>query len=118
YRHPRKLLADPIGTIEEAAQRAGGDIVRLDLGVFRPYLFVKPEHVQHVLRDNAANYTREGMFWVTIRRLVGNGILGEGHDWAISRKLMGPLFSARQIEAQMDTMAGAISEACDDLAVR
>jgi cytochrome P450 len=111
-------MASPISMIEQVAQRSGGDIVRLNFGVFRPYLFLKPEHVQRVLRDNADNYVREGMLWQAIRRLVGNGILGEGTNWATSRKLMNPLFSAKHVEAQFDIMAAAIAEAVDDLAVR
>ncbi|HEX6872336.1 MAG TPA: cytochrome P450, partial [Micromonosporaceae bacterium] len=94
YRSARRLMSAPVATIEEFAQRAGGDILRLNFGVFRPYLFLRPEHVQRVLRDNAANYVREGMLWKTIRRLVGHGILGEGDGWASSRRIMNPLFSA------------------------
>ncbi|HEY7224044.1 MAG TPA: cytochrome P450 [Micromonosporaceae bacterium] len=118
YRTPRKLLSHPIAMVEDAARAANGDIVRLDFGVFRPYLFLKPEHVQRVLRDNAANYVREGMLWQAIRRLVGNGILGEGTNWATSRKLMNPLFSAKHVESQFDIMAAAITDAVDDLATR
>src|SRR5687768_10388235 len=55
------LLRDPLGTVDRVGALAGGRVVRLDLGLFRPFLVTRPEHVQHVLRDNAGNYARDGM---------------------------------------------------------
>ncbi len=118
YRSPRKLLADPIRFVHDVAQESRGDIVQLDFGVFKPFLFLKPEHVQRVLRDNAENYVRGGTLWKAIEPLVGKGILSDGTSWATSRKLMNPLFTAKHVEAQFDIMAAAISEAIDDLAER
>ena len=57
-----------------------------------------PAHVQQVLRDNAANYVRDGkgMLWRSVRRLFGEGILTEGQVWQASRKTMQPLFTAKR----------------------
>lgn len=97
-------------------RQSGGEIVRLDLGLFRPYLLVRPEHVHHVLRDNNANYVRDGMFWKPLRRLLGNGILGFGPQWRTSRSILQPLFTAKHINSMMGHMTQAIGEAVDGLA--
>src|SRR5262245_46302706 len=65
------LIRDPLKAVEEIGRQSQGEIVRIQLGMFRPYLVTHPEHVQHVLRDNAANYRREGMMWKPLSRLVG-----------------------------------------------
>jgi cytochrome P450 len=101
--------------LDQVGREAGDEPVRLDLGFFRPYLLTQPQHVQHVLRDNAANYVREGMMWKPFRRLVGNGIGGEGRGWEFSRKVLQPVFSGRSIAAITDEMGEAITEAVDDL---
>ena len=109
------LLREPLIALEEIARRSGGDVVRLNLGLFRPYLITHPDHVQHVLRDNAANYVREGMFWKPLRRLFGSGILVDGPTWEPSRRRIQPLFAARNVNALVAGMADAISEAVDRL---
>src|SRR6266498_2370483 len=63
YRTIPALARDPLRAFEEIGQQHEGAIVRLDLGLFRPYLVSRPEHMQHVLRDNAENYVRDGMMW-------------------------------------------------------
>lgn len=118
YLTPGKLMADPIRYVQELGQQSRGDILQLDFGIFKPFLFLKPEHVQRVLRDNAENYVRGGTLWAAIEPLVGKGILSDGTTWATSRKLMNPLFTAKHVEAQFDIMAAAIQEAIDDLGRR
>ncbi|GAA2878229.1 cytochrome P450 [Streptosporangium fragile] len=97
---------DPVNTLADVGRRAGGDIVRLSLGPFRPYLVTHPEHVQQVLRANWTDYQREGMFWRPLRRVLGASILGEGAPWESSRKALQPLFTARYIAS----IAGRIAE--------
>jgi enediyne biosynthesis protein E7 len=111
------LLRDPVRGLVAAGNRSGGEIVRVNVGSFRPYLITHPGHVQRVLRENAANYERagDGLFWRPIRRLFGEGILGEGQIWSASRKMLQPLFTARRVEALVDGMAAEISAAADDL---
>lgn len=110
-----RLLRDPLATIEYVGEQAKGEVVRLDLGVFRPYLVTHPDHVQRVLRDNSANYLREGMLWRPLRRLLGNGLAGEGPVWEERRQIFRPLFSARNVGLLMDRMSAAIEEAIDGL---
>lgn len=81
------LLRDPLGQLVAMADAAPGEVLRLNLGTIRPYLVTEPAHVQYVLRDNAANYTRGGqsMLWRPVRRLTGDGIMSDGPEWQASR---------------------------------
>jgi cytochrome P450 len=115
YRDLRRFARDPAGGLAELGRRAAGEVVRLDLGLSRPYLVTHPDHVQHVLRDHAGNYPREGMLWKPVRRLVGNGISSEGPTWRRRRTMVQPLFSARHISSLADRMAGTVVEAVDAL---
>ncbi|HYU85235.1 MAG TPA: cytochrome P450 [Kribbellaceae bacterium] len=116
FRHTLAGLArGPLQALEAVGRQNEGAIVRLHLGPFRPYLVTRPEHVQRVLRDQAANYRRDGMMWRPLRRLLGDGILSEGGSWQQSRRLMQPLFSARRVATFVDQMAKAIVEAVDAL---
>ncbi|MET8234788.1 cytochrome P450 [Micromonospora sp. NPDC005298] len=114
-----KLINDPLGTLVGLADAAPGQIVQLNLGTIRPYLVAEPAHVQHVLRDNAANYTRAGdsMMWKSVHKLAGDGILSEGPEWEASRRRLQPHFTAKRIDAVVDDLSQAISEAVDELAV-
>ena len=44
---------------ERIGQQSSGGIVRLNLGLFRPYLVTHPDHVRQVLRGGET-YVREG----------------------------------------------------------
>ncbi|MET7749270.1 cytochrome P450 [Micromonospora sp. NPDC005367] len=111
------LLRDPARALIAVGERAGGELVRLNLGSFRPYLVTHPRHVQHVLRERSENYERagDGLFWRPVKRLFGEGILGEGQIWSASRKMLQPMFTAKRIEALVDGMAEAIRDAVDEL---
>ncbi|WP_113703377.1 cytochrome P450 [Nonomuraea lactucae] len=115
YRKAHRLLRDPMKEFVEAGLQAGGDIVQLDLGVFRPYLLSHPEHVHHVLRGNAANYPRIGMFWRPLNNLVGYGIGGEGEYWEYIRGMLQPVFAGKNLAAITDDMAATIVERVDEL---
>jgi cytochrome P450 len=115
YRNLLRFARDPGSALEEIGQQCQGEVVRLDLGLTRPYLVTHPEHVQHVLRDNAANYLREGMLWKPVRRLVGNGISSEGPTWKRRRKMVQPLFSAKHIASLVERMAHSVNEGVDAL---
>jgi cytochrome P450 len=113
-----RLVRSPLEALVGFADEAGGEIVRLNLGTFRPYLVTHPEHLQHVLRDNAGNYVRDGkgLLWRPVRRAVGEAILVvEGPMWESSRSVLQPLFTAKRVETLIDGMAAAIGEAVDAL---
>ncbi|MFC4584997.1 cytochrome P450 [Sphaerisporangium corydalis] len=101
--------------LAELGMRARGKVVRLNLGPFRPYLVTHPDHVQHVLRDNAGNYARQGMFWRPLNRLLGDGILGDGPAWESSRKILQALFTTRYVDSLADTIAKTVDERVAEL---
>ncbi|TCB88663.1 cytochrome P450 [Micromonospora zingiberis] len=106
-------LRDAHGSLVDAGNATGGEVVRLGLGISSPYLVTHPDHVQQVLQERAANYPRgdNTALWRSVRRLVGDGILSEGDTWLASRRTLAPLFRPARINSLVDTMAVAIEEA-------
>ncbi|MEU0519466.1 cytochrome P450 [Streptosporangium sp. NPDC006007] len=102
-------MKDPVNALAEIGRQAGGEVVRLDLGLFRPYLVTHPDHVQQVLKSDWTNYRREGMFWRPLRRILGASILGEGKPWESSREVLQPLFTRRYISSIAEEMAKTIT---------
>ncbi|MFC4113897.1 cytochrome P450 [Nonomuraea zeae] len=98
----------PVQAFEDASNRAGGELVRLNMGPFRPYLVTHPDHVQHILKTNQPNYVRSGMFWDPLAPLLGQGILSDGEGWAASRKILQPVFTARYLNSLTERMAEII----------
>jgi cytochrome P450 len=111
------LIRDPVRALEQVGRESDGALVRLDLGLTRPYLATHPDQVQHILRRPEV-YRREGMIWRPLRRLEGNGIAGEGPAWQASRTVLQPLFTARGMDALLPGMAAAVAETLDLLAGR
>src|SRR5260370_5163238 len=58
YRTFPRLIRDLLKEIEQIGKMSGGDLVRVGFGVFRAYVATHPDHVQHILRDNSANFLR------------------------------------------------------------
>ncbi|MGI5325679.1 cytochrome P450 [Actinomadura nitritigenes] len=112
-----RLLRDPLGAIEEMGRESDGEITRVNLGVLRPYLVTRPEHVQHILRDNAANYRREGLMWKPLSRLVGEPS-GADPAWPLKRRIFQTLLTGKNIETYTDEMAATIAANVDDLGRR
>ncbi|MFE3453128.1 cytochrome P450 [Nonomuraea sp. NPDC059194] len=110
-----RLVRDPVTELSKMGTEAGGQVVRIDLGPFRPYLVSHPDHVQQVLKTDWTNFVREGMFWRPLRRVVGHSILGEGEGWASSRKILQPLFTARYTASLGEDMADIIAECIQEL---
>lgn len=110
YRAVPRLVKDPVTELAKMGTEAGGQIVRLDLGPFRPYLISHPDHVQQVLKTDWSNFVREGMFWQPLQRLIGQSILGEGEGWESSRKILQPLFTARYTASLGEDMADIIAD--------
>ncbi|WP_341721317.1 cytochrome P450 [Micromonospora sp. FIMYZ51] len=111
------LIREPARALVGFGERSGGEVVRLNLGSFRPYLITHPEHLQRVLREKADNYVRagDGLQWRPLKRLFGEGILSDGEHWTNSRHILQPLFTARRIDGLVDRLAVAIEEAIDEL---
>jgi len=110
------LLTDPLAGLREVSASAGDSLVRVNLGLFRPYLVGWPEHVQHVLVDNGPNYVRTGMMWNQVSRLLGVRMAGEGEAHAAGRSMLKPMFSAKNVDGMVGLMAAGIAETVDELA--
>ncbi|MBG0829818.1 cytochrome P450 [Planomonospora sp. ID67723] len=104
----RRLMDDPANALLEFAEEAGGEVVRLELGPFRPYLVTHPDHVQQVMRLEWTNYQRVGMFWRPLERLFGHSIMGDGEPWRTSRDILQPLFTTRYIATIADEVAARV----------
>jgi cytochrome P450 len=116
YRNVPQLLRDPMGEVERIGRAAAGQVARLHFGVAHVYLATHPDHVQHILMDNAANFLRDGTYWRPLRRLFGQGIMSEGTDWKLSRKALQPVLTRRYVHSMADQMTAAINESLDGLA--
>ncbi|MGC5010600.1 cytochrome P450 [Streptosporangium sp. DT93] len=106
---------DPANTLADIGGQVDGELVRLGLGPFRPYLVTRPDHVQQVLKSDWTSYQREGMFWRPLRRVLGASILGEGEPWESSRRALQPLFTTRRVASLAERMAEIINERMDEL---
>ncbi|SIQ36166.1 hypothetical protein SAMN05444858_102101 [Micromonospora avicenniae] len=106
------LLRDPARALIAVGDRTGGELVRINLGSFRPYLVTHPRHVRHVPCERSESYERadDGLSWRPVERLFGEGQIGSA-----SRKMLQPMFTAKRIEALLDGMAEAIRESVDEL---
>lgn len=111
------ILRDPLTAVEEISRRSAGEVVRVNMGGFRPYLITRPDHVQHVLESNAQNYKREGWLWKPLGRLIGDVPYADPL-WGLKRETFQKLVSGPNIASFADTMANAINRAVDDLEMR
>ncbi|MGH3382378.1 MAG: cytochrome P450 [Actinoallomurus sp.] len=115
YRNVPRLLRDPMREVEKIGSSAAGQLTRINFGVFHVYLATHPDHVQHVLLDNAANFRRDGTYWRPLHRLFGESIMSEGAEWKLSRRTLQPVLTRRYVHSMAGQMAEAINERVDDL---
>jgi cytochrome P450 len=115
YRTLPRLLKDPLKEIEQIGRLSSGELVRVDFGVFRAHVASHPDHVQHILRDDSANFRRDGTFWRPLHRLFGDSILGEGPEWDLSRRSLQPVLTTRHVNAVADRIAASIDASIEAL---
>lgn len=90
------------------ATREVGDVARLDFPGQSWVLLSHPDHVEHVLKENRANYVKG---YDKARVLLGNGLpLNEGESWFRQRRLMQPAFHRRWIARFAGTMVEEVEE--------
>lgn len=110
YRAIPRLVKDPVTELANMGIEAGGGVVRLDLGPFRPYLISHPDHIQQVLKTDSSNFVREGTLWHAVRRVTGHGILSEGDTWSTARKILQPLFTVKHTASLAEDMTDVIDD--------
>ncbi|MFF9781218.1 cytochrome P450 [Streptomyces nigrescens] len=101
------------------AQRAHGDVVRLEAGppglrsVF--HAVFAPEGVQQILASQAANFRKDHPLYEEVRQAFGNGLLtSQDADYLRQRRLVQPLFTKRRV----DGYASAVTTEAATLADR
>ena len=103
------LRRDPIGVFVETAQRFG-DVAYLKIGPQHAYLVTRPEHIRHVLQDNARNY-HKSPFYDKLKPSVGEGLLtSEDSFWLRQRRMAQPAFHRERVAALAAVMVHAASE--------
>lgn len=99
-----KFRKDPLGGFFNAALTYG-DVVRYR-GVWITHQLSHPDHIQHVLQGNVANY-RKGRGYKILKLSLGEGLLtSEGALWQRQRKMTQPSFQGQQVASFVPTMAG------------
>jgi cytochrome P450 len=94
---------DPLGGFFRAALTYG-DVVRYR-GVWVSHQLSHPDHIQHVLQGNVANY-RKGRGYKILKLSLGEGLLtSEGALWQRQRKMTQPSFQGQQVASFVPTMA-------------
>jgi cytochrome P450 len=77
--------------------RQYGDISRFQFGPMKAHLFVRPEHVHHILVEHRDNYIK-GASHDKLRMWLGRAILtSEGEHWQQQRRLMSPTYTPKNI---------------------
>ena len=91
-----------------SATREVGDVARLGFPGQDWVLLSRPDHVEHVLKENRANYVKG---YDKARALLGNGLpLNEGESWLRQRRLMQPAFHRRRLARFAGTMVEEAEE--------
>jgi cytochrome P450 len=86
---------DPLGFFLECARRHG-DVISMRLGTRRVYLLSHPDHVKHVLQDNAHAYAK-GPPATRVRGLFGDSLtVVDGDRWLQRRRQVHPAFQPDQ----------------------
>ncbi|MBN2549360.1 MAG: cytochrome P450 [Anaerolineales bacterium] len=99
--------------------RQYGEVVRLKLGPMESYLFVKPEHIQHILVKNVQTYAK-GLGYEGLRLLMGQGLVTSEYEiWRSQRPIMQPYFTPRaigQFAGMMTSVTARLLERWEKLA--
>ncbi|MGE3609433.1 MAG: cytochrome P450 [Bacteriovoracaceae bacterium] len=75
-----------------------GDYVHFRLGSLNIYLLNDPEAVNHILKKNAKNYTKNTPAYEVVAKVTGKGVFTESEDsWLSIRKIAQPFFTNKQV---------------------
>lgn len=97
------LARDGPDAVVRVAARHGTPVL-VPMGRGGSVLVAEPDHLRHVLVENAANYVR-GHAVDMVRPLLGNGLpLADGPDWLRRRRLMQRAFGRPRLQAMVPTI--------------
>jgi len=90
-----RMRRDPLGFLMECTRRHG-DVISMRLGRHQVYLLTHPDHVKHVLQDDARAYAK-GPPAARVRGLFGDSLtVVDGDRWRQRRRQVQPAFQAGQ----------------------
>lgn len=76
-----------------------GEYTRFKLASMDVYLFTNPEAVNHILKKNARNYTKNTPSYQVVERVTGKGVFTESEEsWLRLRKIAQPFFTIKQTD--------------------
>jgi cytochrome P450 len=102
YRDPIQLFA--------GLHKKYGNIVRLQGGQYCAHLITQPEHIKHVLQDNAKNYRLSGIFDETAP-VVGKGLTtNNGISWLKQRRMVQTTFNHKHIPTYGETIVSIVED--------
>ncbi|MBW4630783.1 MAG: cytochrome P450 [Iphinoe sp. HA4291-MV1] len=105
-----ELLHNPLRLFQRAVKKHPGELVALKLGPIQAHLVTYPDHVQHVLNDNWQNFGKGEIMWKPIRQVMGKSLMtSQGESWFRSRRLMQPMFTAKQANALTELLVKIIA---------
>ena len=103
----RELHADPLGLFARSAAEYG-DLVCLPVAHRRVYLVVGPDLITQIGVRNRENYVK-GVSYDALRIPMREALLtADGETWRRRRRLMLPLFSRRELLAQVPVIGTAV----------
>lgn len=93
-----------------------GDVVRYRyLGPHHSVALNHPNHVEHVLVTNYANYRKAEVPDGFVERLLGNGLItSEGDDWKQQRQVAQPAFCHARVEEMASVMSTTAAKTAHD----
>ncbi len=105
----------PLSAIFEISE-ACGDVARLRFPVkpHTAHLLRHPDHVRHVLIDNAKNYGKQTRGYAKLRGVLGAGLVtSEGDFWKRQRRIANPAFHRERIAHFGEVMTRCTTEMLD-----
>ena len=81
---------------------------------FRVHILLDPDLIQHVLLDNAANYSKPDIVKTLLDPIIGRGLLTSDSDlWREQRRIVAATFSPAAVDAQKAMFVEAANQAMD-----
>src|SRR5437870_12588780 len=94
--------------------RAYGDVVRFRLGPFVAHILAHPNHIHHLLVQNASNYPK-GPSYAKMRPALGSALAtSEGALWRQQRRLIQPPFTHGSVLRLGSQITEALNSALSD----
>lgn len=94
--HLPEMQKDFLGLMDRA--RAVGDVAYIQAGPKRVVIVGDPAIAQHILVDNARNYSKQTRGYDSLRKMLGNGLVtSEGSFWLRQRRIAQPAFHREKL---------------------